>query len=201
LPGGALFYTEIRSRVRIGVWLPPAVRSITFASGRRPQAWRVPLPGCVFVGEGVRYSIYAAVNRPTQESSPLCLMPLPNVHGNGSICAGSVQFPVCSAETIHAAAALFFESEFNHDLAGGKITTARAPRPTRGRRLNLPFYDGEAEFDDENGEEDEDGEEESGADGAELIELLRSLDGKRAFPVARLMRSSRPDTLGDVMKE
>jgi len=195
LPADALFFMENKGRARIGVWIPSAVRSITFAAGRRPQVWRVPLPGCVFVGEGVHYDLYAALDRPTAENSPLYKMPLPNVHDDGHICAGNVQFPVCSAATVHTAAALFFGSEFNHDLAGGKITSERAPR--RRRRSNVPFYDGEREFADD--DDDDDGDEENnGADGAELIALLRSLDGRRAFPVKRLLPWR---TLGQLMRE
>jgi len=199
LPADALFFIENKGKIRIGVWLPPAVRSITFGTGRRKQVWRVPLPGCVFVGEGVSYNIYVALERPAAKSSQLYKAPLPNVHEDGHICAGNVKFTACSAATIHQAAALFFESEFNHDLAGGKITMTKKPKPAR-RRPNLPFYDGEREFADDEDEDDPDDEfeEDENADGAELIALLRSLDGKRVFPAKRLLPWC---TLGELMKE
>ena len=128
LPADCLFCTVINTQTRVGVWLPPARYTLTFDLGKRKVTQlTVPLPGLVFVGQGTRYYLFAATARPTDARAPLFRAPLPNVDDAGKICAGTVKFPSCAGGTIHAAANLFFESAFNHDLSDGKIRNETRP--------------------------------------------------------------------------
>lgn len=119
LPDHILFWQHTGQGDRLGLWLPPARRTLRF--GGRIAPLSVKLPGLVFVGRGNSYWLYAALSRPARNSDRLYCAPLPNVHSDGLICAGSVRFPKCSAATIQPAASLFFESEFNYDLLGGNV--------------------------------------------------------------------------------
>lgn len=120
LPPDTLFWQCSHGRERVGLWLPPARRTMTF-EGSKAKVINPPLPGFVFVGEGKKYFIWAAKERPSAPGAHLYLAPLPNVGSNGKICAGSVKFPTCSSKTIGEAAELFFGSLFNSDLSGGKV--------------------------------------------------------------------------------
>jgi PRTRC genetic system protein B len=120
LPADTLFWQNVAGVHRIGIWLPPAVRAITLA-GRHEEHLRVPLPGLVFVGQGTRYFVWAAKERPSTLRDRLYRAPLPNVYHDGLICAGNAKFPVCAPDTIHKAAELFFESAFNDHLTDEKI--------------------------------------------------------------------------------
>lgn len=122
IPEGCLFWQNRGGRNRVAIWISPGPRQLFFAGKKGKTMFiTIPLPGFVFVGDGPRYSIFAAKKRPTNVSDWLYHAPLPNVRSDGSICAGSVQFPECSMETIGEAARLFFVSEFNGDLAAGKV--------------------------------------------------------------------------------
>lgn len=131
LPADTLFWQHTGQGDRMGVWLPPARRTLNFGGRIKPLSLR--LPGLVFVGQGARYWLFAAARRPGPDDR-LYRAPLPNVHGgDGLICQGSVRFPRCSAETIARAAGLFFESEFNYDLLGGNVAHTDDPvRVLRG---------------------------------------------------------------------
>jgi PRTRC genetic system protein B len=117
-----LFWQTRNGQTRLGVWLPPQRRTLAYTAGRGEERLTLPLPGFVFVGQGTRYGIWAAAKRPRGSFDHLCHAPLPNVHTTGLICAGNVRFPVCDIGTIHRAAELFFESDFNADLSADKVT-------------------------------------------------------------------------------
>lgn len=123
LPDGVLFWQRNAQTERIAIWLPPARRTITWRSGKRAEKLTVPLPGFVFVGDGAKYWIFAAEQRPASVQDVICKAPLPNVHEDGLVCAGNVEFPRCTLGTVHQAAELFFGSEFNHDLSSGKLAS------------------------------------------------------------------------------
>jgi PRTRC genetic system protein B len=120
LPEGVLFWQHTTGQGdRLGLWLPPARRTLRF--GGRIASLSLMLPGLVFVGCGARYWLYASPERPSA-AHRLYRAPLPNVHGHdGLICQGSVRFPKCTAATVRTAATLFFESEFNYDLLDGNL--------------------------------------------------------------------------------
>ena len=119
LPDGVLFWQTQYGQARVGVWMPPGWRTLIFGRGIAPLT--IPLPGLVFVGRGRDYWVFAAKARPARPADRLYLAPLPNVFGDGRVCAGSVPFPVAGAETMAPAVRLFFESEFNYDLADGRL--------------------------------------------------------------------------------
>ena len=121
LPADTLFWQHTAQGDRLALWLPPARRTLRF--GGRIAPLTMPVPGLVFVGRGRSYWLYAALRRPEGRDQLYCA-PLPNVHANGAICAGSVKFPACTVATVRAAADLFFESEFNYDLLLGNVTAA-----------------------------------------------------------------------------
>ncbi len=118
LSAETLFWQSRGGVMRLGVWIAPGKHTLNIRTGKRLDVWTVPLPGMVFVGNGTRYHIFAAAQRPARKSDPVFHCPLPNVYEDGSICAGNVPFPKCEAGTIAQSLSLFFESEFNHDLAG-----------------------------------------------------------------------------------
>lgn len=122
MPKRTLFYSLSGGEARIGVYLPGGVRELAIAgeAGRI----RVPLPPLVFVGQGMRYAVYAVKQRPSEASERLFHAPLPNVISDGRICHGNVVFPTCSRGTVYAAVEAFLGSEFNGHLAGGKSIEA-----------------------------------------------------------------------------
>ena len=101
----------------MGVYVPPARRTVQLAG----KALDIPLPGLVFVARGgAQYAIYAVKARPSEPSERLFHAPLPNIYADGRICAGNVAFPAGGVKTVRQAVQLFFESDFNGDLANGK---------------------------------------------------------------------------------
>lgn len=119
LPPGCLFFGRSGSQDRIAIYLPGGRRDLS-VEGKRTITLSLPLPPLVFAGHGVNYAVYAIKRYPSATSDHLFHAPFPNVHRDGSICPGTVDFPTCTTETIHAAAALFLESRFNHDLSNNK---------------------------------------------------------------------------------
>ncbi len=173
LPSDVLFWTQAANHARLGIWLPPAHRALRFET-KRVEKLNVPLPGLIFVGQGNQYFIFAAAERPKNFLTALFHAPLPNVNDNGLICAGTVKFPICAADTIHDAAKLFFESAFNLDLAQGKF------------------------LDDENSDEEEGtwyDQNEYPTDRRRtrhkrtLLHFLRDIQSLDAFPLAQLVPS------------
>lgn len=122
LPADTLWWNSKGGRTEIAIYLPPQKRIISYNAGKRFLQFTLPPLGCVFIGKGVSYSVFAATRRPTTDQEMLFHVPLPNVYtAHGSICAGSVQFPICSPSTIGEAARLFFESGFNSHVDGRKL--------------------------------------------------------------------------------
>lgn len=122
LPRDCLFYARRDGQELLAVYIPPGRRTlIARLDPDRRREFDLPLPAFIFIGQGSQYRIFAVKQRPG-ERERLFRPPLPNVYDDGRICAGNVNFPPCSAKTIHTVAGLFFASEFNHHLAGGKST-------------------------------------------------------------------------------
>jgi PRTRC genetic system protein B len=121
LPVDTLFWSNVAGVMRLGVWLPPAIRTIKLHIKANAETLHVPLPGLMFVGWQRQYSVFALAKRPRTGREVLHRTPLPNVHDNGTICQGTVEFPTAAQDTIAQAVDLFFESLFNADLSGGKL--------------------------------------------------------------------------------
>lgn len=116
LPPGCLFWQRIDGNERLAIWQPARVWSVSVVGLGR---LRVPMPGLVWLGHGLRYQLYAlAGNDAPDADTPLYQPPTPNV--SSGVCTGNVPFPVAGAGTIAAALRLFFESEFNNHLDNGK---------------------------------------------------------------------------------
>lgn len=115
LPGNVLFWQRRGGQERVGLWLPPDLYLVQVER----KKFEISLPGLVLVGQGKSYSLFAVVEagRPGPETD-LYHPPCPNV--SGTVCRGSVRFPVAGAATIEQAARLFFESGFNAHLTNGK---------------------------------------------------------------------------------
>lgn len=206
LPPDVLFWTQVGNQMRLGIYLPPAVRALHFAI-RRVETVRAPMPGFIFVGQGTKYWIYAVVERPTNHICALFRAPLPNVNDNGSICAGTVKFPVCDANTIHDAANLFFESAFNLDLSVGKFSEdgdASDERDAVGMNDDTPgtYYDENEYWDDEDEIEADDPRlrvatprdlgvtvrsRRSRRRERTLLQFLKALKNEKTFPAAQLV--------------
>jgi PRTRC genetic system protein B len=126
LPPDCVFFGRTGSQDRIAIYLSGGRRKLTVENGGDKHViLRFPIPPLVFVGWGVDYSVFAVKSRPKVANARLYHAPFPNVHPNGNICSGTVAFPSCTTETIHEAARLFLESNFNHDLSSGKCRSYR----------------------------------------------------------------------------
>jgi PRTRC genetic system protein B len=117
LPQDTLFWSRVNGQERLGVYVPPQVWLVTVRD--QAQAWRVPLPGLVFVGCGYDYSVWAVTERPTATTTPLYMAPCPNVQPEG-VCQGNAPFPRAGPATIWQAVDVFFSSRFNRDLSNQK---------------------------------------------------------------------------------
>lgn len=128
LPANTLFWQQRGGHLRMGMYVPPATYRMTFDGHR---AITVPMPGFVFVGHRRQYFVWATLTYPTAMTR-LYHAPLPNIYPDGKVCEGSVRFPACAPDTLTAAFALVFESEFNSDLADGRIRTPKPMKFLRG---------------------------------------------------------------------
>ena len=120
LPPHTLFWGRLNGAERLGVYLPPRPWLVTIRD--QPLAWRIPLPGLIFVGHDYDYSLYAVKEPPTRPDLPLFNAPVANVSDKG-VCRGSAPFPRAGAATLYQAIDVFFSSKFNRDLANGKSRT------------------------------------------------------------------------------
>jgi PRTRC genetic system protein B len=116
LPPNTLFWGHQQSR-RIGIYIAPQAHTVSVRNEQR--AWRVPLPGLVFIGQDYSYAVWALKDEPTSPNIPVFHAPCPNVHPEG-VCRGNAPFPRADTATIWRAAEVFFESRFNQDLSQGK---------------------------------------------------------------------------------
>jgi PRTRC genetic system protein B len=122
LPHDTIFCHYSGHEYYLAIYLPPERHSLHLDG--EEQSLEIPLPPLVFVGRALTYRVFALADDGWPgERTPLYRAPFPNVFPDGLICAGSVRFPGCHPNTIHQAAALFLESHFNRDLAGGKSQT------------------------------------------------------------------------------
>lgn len=124
LPEHALFWRQDEQGVFAGLWVPPAVRLITWGTGKGERSWLAPVPGLVFCGRGHTYTVFAAPARPAKESAPLFHAPFANVYPEGRVCHGSVKFPKADLSQLAAAADLFVVSGFNGDMGDGRVKDA-----------------------------------------------------------------------------
>lgn len=121
LPRNCLFFQRANGALRLGIYVPPQVRTVAvvLAGETRATALRIPLPGLVWVGCGREYHLFAVKQPPYQATERLFVAPFPNVYSDGRICPGDVSFPVCAIETVQPALNMFLVSRFNGDLRGG----------------------------------------------------------------------------------
>jgi PRTRC genetic system protein B len=135
LPRNCLFWQKAAGGERIGIYCEPQIWTVNVVApgpnddpkrkrGVGRQAWRVPLPGLVWIGQGVDYWLYAlkGTDWPGPETA-LWAAPVPNM--SEAICRGNVEFPAAAASTMWSALALFFESDFNDHLSNGKSLAHR----------------------------------------------------------------------------
>jgi len=79
----------------------------------------LPIPVTVMLGVGMQYYLWAVPYNFSPDGS-LCHAPFPNIHGNGAVCWGQNTPPKAHHRQAETAWHLFFESQFNGDLANGK---------------------------------------------------------------------------------
>jgi hypothetical protein len=79
----------------------------------------LPVPKTVMIGVGMQYYLWA-VTQGFSADGDLRHAPFPNVHEDGAICWGQNTPPRAHHRHAEAAWRLFFESQFNGDLANGK---------------------------------------------------------------------------------
>jgi hypothetical protein len=125
LPENCLFWSKRDGWERLGIYLPPRTWLVTVRNEAQApatgsgRAWRIPLPGLVFIGHEYNYSLWAVTDRPADGQTPLYLAPCPNVSLEG-VCRGNAPFPRASTLTIWQAVEVFFSSKFNRDLSNSK---------------------------------------------------------------------------------
>lgn len=123
LPRDVIHYGRSGGVESITILLPAATRTLRAptAKGLEVAEYVVTTPPLVWQGRGANYYLYAL--KPGGEwphaESHLFRAPFPNVNAEGRVCRGSVAFPLATTRTIHAAAELFFKSDFNRSLADG----------------------------------------------------------------------------------
>jgi len=126
LPRNCLFWQRSKEGERLAIYIEPQVWTVNVVASaesdgeaRQRHTWRVPWPGLVWVGAGVKYGLYAVkgVEWPGPDTE-LFRAPCPNVSDH--ICQGNVKFPTAGAATIWPAWELFVESDFNNHLANNK---------------------------------------------------------------------------------
>ncbi len=117
LPRDCLFWGKRHGADRLAVYLPPQVWPVVVRG--EGMAWRVPLPGLIFIGHQYDYALWAVTERPADTGAPLYLAPCPNVSQQG-VCRGNAPFPKAGPATIWQAVEVFFASKFNPDLSNGK---------------------------------------------------------------------------------
>jgi hypothetical protein len=122
LPPDALFFERVGLNKRIGIYLPAAQVTLCL---RKEYSFRAP--PLIFVGKERNYSLFAVKEWPRNLRTNIYNAPFPNVLSNGRICRGTVDFPVCSRETIHQAFNAFLESAFTQsyiDFKSHKFTAS-----------------------------------------------------------------------------
>lgn len=116
LPKNALFWQ--RGGVeRVAIYIEPQVWTVNVSAKERERL-AVPLPGLVWIGQGVEYRLYAVKAGWPTADTVLFNPPTPNV--SSGICRGNVDFPQASAGTIWSAWERFIESDFNDHLSNNK---------------------------------------------------------------------------------
>jgi len=133
LPAHLLYYARRGRHEAVALYLAPEIRSLRLHTG---EVFAVACPPLVFAGKQTTYRL-AALAEPgwPTAATQLYHAPFPNIHTNCQVCHGSVSFPEAGLMTIHQAARLFFESEFNLDLGNNKSTLHRANVTTMWRTL------------------------------------------------------------------
>lgn len=125
LPPDVLFWQMRGTEPRIGVYVPPARRTIRYAAGRRELKLAIPAPGLVFVGQGHQYLVYAALARPLTVKDQLYRAPFSNVYPGGAICTGDVQVPAATVGTMAQFVQLWWDSVFTDHISGGRVNDKR----------------------------------------------------------------------------
>ncbi len=139
-------FAQLGGITRLLIEDPPQRRTLRY-EGQRPIE-NVPTPRCLF-NFGLRNNqlessrMCVCTERvppgmawiPT-DMTPVARFPFPNVFRDTRICWGHLGIPVLTAQTISVLINLFWESKFNHDLAGeGVPPTWRGDPPPRGAEL------------------------------------------------------------------
>ncbi len=118
LPPHLLYYARRGLAELVALYLPPEPRRVRLAGG---EGFTIPCPPLVLAGNQTTYRLAALAETGWPAAATgLYHAPFPNVYAGSRVCPGSVNFPPAGLATIRAAARLFFESEFNRDLANGK---------------------------------------------------------------------------------
>ncbi len=110
----------------ITVYLPPTIREIEAKINGKVRKYTLPTPGLIFSAYKQSMKLFAYQNDYFEPKAPLFVAPYPNIHSDGVICKGNVEFPMASAKTIYDMSNLFFKSRFNNDLSGGKTQISKS---------------------------------------------------------------------------
>jgi hypothetical protein len=139
-------FTQVGGITRVLVEDPPQRRTVKY-EGDQPIE-HVPTPRCLFSFslrnhqlESSRLCVVAERVPPGMEwiprdQTPVARFPFPNVFRDSRICWGRIVLPVLTLPTIGVLVNLFWDSQFNHDLAHeGLPENWRGESPPEGMEL------------------------------------------------------------------
>lgn len=123
LPQDVLFVQHAAGKARVGVFVRPQRHRLLTIQ----QAYELPMPGFVFVGQGGTYELYAVkgAERPSLNAQ-LYYPPLPNIFEGGNICAGEMTFPTCTVSNIWEVWGMVATSYFTGHLTGGRCQSHKS---------------------------------------------------------------------------
>lgn len=122
LPPRTLFVARRGGVTTVALHVPAGYHRVSVETMNGPALWTIPMPDLLFIGQGNAYFVFATRSTPTPDA-PLFHAPCPNVHDNGSICAGTTPFPEATPETMQSTFALFMHhSTFTLHLSRDRVT-------------------------------------------------------------------------------
>jgi len=97
LPKGALWWSQSREGVEVGLWQPAKIWNLALQQGinEPPRRFKIPMPGLIFVCSPAKApKVYAAKKKPKTLGSKIFHAPLFNLFKSGKSCPGTHKYPL-----------------------------------------------------------------------------------------------------------
>lgn len=111
LPNGALWWSQSREGVEVGLWEPAKVWVLALQQEafKPPRRIRLPMPGLIFACSPAKPPrVYAAKRRPRTVEDTVYHAPFFNTYTSGNTCAGSHSYPSNVLDIPHSFMISFF---------------------------------------------------------------------------------------------